>query len=90
VIDVVTAEITKEKHDIYHRATGNGAPNIMRMPGRLHITWQDDQTLKIDADSGKQTRMFHFGATSGLWTTDMFVEAIYTSLKNPPKRASRN
>ena len=27
-----------------------------------------------------------FGATSGAWTTDMFVEAIYTSLRNPPKR----
>jgi glyoxylase-like metal-dependent hydrolase (beta-lactamase superfamily II) len=26
-----------------------------------------------------------FGATSGPWTTDMFVEAMYTSLKNPPK-----
>jgi len=23
-----------------------GAPNIMRIPGRLHITWQDDQTLR--------------------------------------------
>jgi cyclase len=28
-----------------------------------------------------------FGATSGPWTTDMFVEAVYTSLKNPPKPA---
>ena len=26
-----------------------------------------------------------FGATSGPWTTDMFVEAVYNSLKNPPK-----
>ena len=26
-----------------------------------------------------------FGATSGPWTTDMFVEAMYTSLRNPPK-----
>jgi cyclase len=26
-----------------------------------------------------------FGATTGPWTTDMFVEAMYTSLKNPPK-----
>jgi hypothetical protein len=25
-----------------------------------------------------------FGANSGPWTTDMFIEAIYTSLKNPP------
>ncbi len=26
-----------------------------------------------------------FGATSGAWTTDMFVEAMFTSLKNPPR-----
>ena len=25
-----------------------GAPALMRLPGRLHITWQDDRTLKID------------------------------------------
>jgi len=25
-----------------------------------------------------------FGANTGPWTTDMFIEAIYTSLKNPP------
>jgi len=38
-----------------------GAANIMRMPGRLHITWQDDHTLKIETDAGTQTRQFHFG-----------------------------
>jgi hypothetical protein len=38
-----------------------GAPAIMRVPGRLHITWQDDATLKIETDSGQQTRLFHFG-----------------------------
>src|SRR4051812_26266623 len=37
-----------------------GAANIMRMPGRLHITWQDDTTLKVDTDAGTQTRLFHF------------------------------
>ena len=31
-----------------------------------------------------------FGMNSGPWTTDMFVEAVYTSLKNPPKSAGRN
>jgi hypothetical protein len=35
----------------------------MRLPGRLNITWADDNTLKIDMDSGKQTRLLHFGAT---------------------------
>jgi cyclase len=29
-----------------------------------------------------------FGATNGPWTTDMFVEAVYNSLKNPPKASN--
>ena len=37
-----------------------GAPAIMRVPGRLHIYWQDDNTLRIDIDSGTQTRLLHF------------------------------
>src|SRR5690349_24436084 len=39
-----------------------GAPTIMRVPGRLHITWADDNTLKIDTDAGTQTRLLHFEA----------------------------
>ena len=38
-----------------------GAPALLRVPERLHITWQDDQTLRMDTDAGKQTRTFHFG-----------------------------
>ena len=38
-----------------------GAPAIMRVPGRLHITWQDDRTLKIETDAGTQTRLLRFG-----------------------------
>ena len=38
-----------------------GAPGLMRVPMRLHITWQDDQTLKLETDAGMQTRLFHFG-----------------------------
>jgi hypothetical protein len=37
-----------------------GAPAVMRVPGRLHITWADDNTLKIETDAGEQTRLFHF------------------------------
>ncbi len=40
-----------------------GAPAIMRVPGRVHITWQDDNTLKIETDAGTQTRLLHFGGT---------------------------
>lgn len=41
-----------------------GAAAIMRMPGRLHITWQDADTLKIETDAGTQTRLFRFGAAA--------------------------
>ena len=39
-----------------------GAAGLMRLPTRLHITWQDDMTLKIDSDAGTQTRLLYFGA----------------------------
>lgn len=47
-------------------ASGNqckayGAPAIMRVPGRIRIAWQDDQTLKVETDAGTQTRLFYFG-----------------------------
>lgn len=41
-----------------------GAAAIMRVPGRFHFTWVDDNTLKIDIDSGMQTRLLHFGGTA--------------------------
>ena len=40
---------------------GYGAVGIMRLPTRLHITWQDANTLRVDADAGTQTRLFQFG-----------------------------
>jgi len=40
-----------------------GAAAIMRVPGRVHIYWEDDNTLRIDADAGQQTRRLHFGGT---------------------------
>ena len=40
------------------------APAIMQVPGRIHVYWQDDNTLRIDTDSGTQTRLFHFGGTA--------------------------
>ena len=39
-----------------------GAPALMSVPGRLHITWQDDNTLKVETDAGTQTRLLRFGA----------------------------
>jgi hypothetical protein len=41
-----------------------GAAGIMRLPGRQRVTWEDDNTLKVEFDAGMQTRLLHFGA----WT----------------------
>jgi hypothetical protein len=38
-----------------------GAPALLRVPEHLHITWQDDLTMRLDTDAGTQTRLFHFG-----------------------------
>jgi hypothetical protein len=48
-------------------ASGNqckayGAAAIMRLAARFHITWQDDNTLRVESDYGMQTRLLHFNA----------------------------
>jgi len=37
-----------------------GAAAIMRVPGRLRVSWADDATLRLDTDAGSQTRLFRF------------------------------
>ena len=51
-------------------ASGNqckafGVGGIMRQPGRLRISWQDDQTLKLEFDAGTQTRLLNFDRDEG-------------------------
>jgi hypothetical protein len=60
-----------------------GAPGIMRQPTHLRITWQDDNTLKLEADYGTQTRLFHFGPPAQTGRMD-FSNATYF----PPEAAS--
>jgi len=48
-------------------ASGNqckafGVGGIMRQPGRLRISWTDDQTLKLEFDAGTQTRILNFNS----------------------------
>jgi hypothetical protein len=58
-----------------------GAGGLMRLPGRLHITWQDASTLRIDADAGTQTRILRFGTapTPGepSWQGQSVAEWVY-------------
>lgn len=39
---------------------GYGAAAIMRLPGRIRIEWEGDETLVIEKDYGMQTRRLHF------------------------------
>jgi hypothetical protein len=41
-----------------------GVGGLMRQPGRLHITWADDDTLRVEFDAGTQTRLLEFTATA--------------------------
>jgi hypothetical protein len=52
------------------KAAGNlcrayGAAGLLRLPLRMHITWQDPNTLKLETDSGQQTRVFLFTPPAG-------------------------
>jgi len=40
-----------------------GAGGVMRLPTRIHVTWQDDNTMRLDTDAGMQTRLFQFAQT---------------------------
>jgi hypothetical protein len=43
-----------------------GAAAIMRMPGRVRISWENDTTLRIETDAGTQTRLLQFGESREL------------------------
>lgn len=37
-----------------------GAAAIMRVPGRIRMSWENDTTLRVDTEAGTQTRLFRF------------------------------
>jgi len=40
-----------------------GAAGVMRLVGRLHVTWENDNVLRVDTDAGTQTRLLNFART---------------------------
>jgi len=66
-----------------------GAASLMRIPGRLHITWVDDNTLRIDAEAGSQTRLLHFRASDAQngeaqWQGESSAEWEIIRQRRPP------
>ena len=41
-----------------------GAPGLMRGPIRMRVSWQDDNTLKLETDYGIQTRLLRFATAA--------------------------
>ena len=63
-----------------------GAPGLIRLPGRLRVSWQDDNTMKMEFEAGSQTRLFHFKAVPAgepSWQGHSTAEWQYTV--NPPR-----
>jgi hypothetical protein len=63
-----------------------GAPGLIRLPGRLRVSWQDDYTMKMEFEAGTQTRIFHFKPTpvsEPSWQGSSRAEWQYTV--NPPR-----
>lgn len=66
---------------------GYGAAAITRLPGRLRISWQDGNTMKLEYEAGSQTRLFRFGAAPPAsplsWQGVSVAEWQYTAV--PPR-----
>ena len=65
-----------------------GAPAIMRIPGRVHITWNDAETLKLEMEAGSQTRLFHFdkkaaGSGPPSWQGNSVAQWQYAGGRGP-------
>jgi hypothetical protein len=64
-VNIVMNEAARKVADTWDPASDGsckayGAAGLMRMPTRLHITWEGDGVLKIDTDAGQQTRRLSF------------------------------
>lgn len=57
-----------------------GAAGLIRQPGRLHVSWADEHTLRMDFSAGNQTRLLSFAPASAsaaaapTWTGRSFAQ----------------
>lgn len=61
-----------------------GAAVIMRNPERLHISWQDANTLRVDTDEGMQTRLLKFVPTPAPGPPSVVVGPLAPPHTNAP------
>jgi hypothetical protein len=61
-----------------------GIGGLMRQPGRLHITWADDDTLRVEFDAGTQTRLLELGSTAAAGSERTWVGFSRAEWQRPP------
>jgi hypothetical protein len=59
-----------------------GVAGILRVPGRIRIAWQDDTTLKVEIEAGRQTRLLRFVQP----TAGALVPALTAAAPAPAER----
>src|ERR1700722_17205952 len=81
------------------QASGNqcksyGAGALMGLAARFHITWQGDNTLRVESDAGTQTRLFRFdgpasqgertwqGNSSAQWEKPSSLKVVTNNLRS--------
>jgi hypothetical protein len=65
-LKIVNAWDPKADEAAGNQCKSYGGAAIMRVPGRIHVTWQDDNTLRVDTDAGTQTRVLQFAPAPAL------------------------
>jgi len=56
-----------------------GGAGIVRYPGRLHISWENEGTLRIDYSAGNQTRLLHFNEDSDAGSMNTSIQGYTTA-----------
>ncbi len=68
-----------------------GAAALMRVPGRLRISWDGSSILRIEADAGEQVRLLHFAdAPTGQSASWQGVTGAEWRLSGGPGPGQRN
>lgn len=66
-----------------------GAGGIMRVPGRIRVSWQDDNTLRIETDAGTQTRVLRFGGPAAASSRERTWQGDSRAQWEPSNRSLR-
>jgi hypothetical protein len=66
-----------------------GPPGLIRQPGRLRIRWENDTTLLLEFDAGRQIRRLHFGAATPARTRTLQGHSQANWFRQPQNRGLR-